>query len=59
MKAQYAARRHAPTQEHLDRMLRQFSRERRAAILDRLRPHLNFEPRPLDLLRPAIEPRPR
>jgi hypothetical protein len=43
MKAQYAAQRHARTPEDLDRLLRQFSPERRPAILERLRPHLGFE----------------
>jgi hypothetical protein len=44
MKARYAAQRHARTPEDLDNLLRQFSAERRAAILDRLRPHLGFAP---------------
>jgi hypothetical protein len=48
MKAQYAAKRHAHTPEELNRVLRQFSPERRPAILERLRPHLGFEPDSLD-----------
>jgi hypothetical protein len=44
MKAQSAAKRHVRTPEDLDRLLRQFSSERRPAILERLRPHLGFDP---------------
>jgi hypothetical protein len=44
MKAQSAAKRHARTPEELDRLLRQFSPERRPAILERLRAHLSFDP---------------
>jgi hypothetical protein len=45
MKAKYAADTYAKTQEELDVLLGQFANKH--AILDRLRPHLQFEPLPL------------
>ena len=44
MKARHVAHKHVRSQEDLDKLLRQFSRDRRARILERLRPHLEFEP---------------
>lgn len=45
MKAQRAARLYAQDQAALDKLLRQFSPARRAQILERLRPHLTFNPK--------------
>jgi len=47
MKAKYAADRYAKSQEELDELLSQFPRESRQGLLDRLTPHLTFEPGPL------------
>jgi hypothetical protein len=46
--AKYAADEHARTQEDLNKLLSQFGQEYRQEIIDRLRPHLTFEPEPLD-----------
>ncbi len=47
MKARRGAKEHARTQEDLNRLLRQFSPVHRAGLLERLRPHLEFEPEQL------------
>ena len=46
MKARRVARKHARTQEDLNRILSQFSPVHHAGLLARLRPHLEFEPAP-------------
>jgi hypothetical protein len=47
MKAKYAADRFARSQKDLNELLSQFPLENRQRILDRLTPHLTFEPVPL------------
>jgi hypothetical protein len=47
MKAKYAADRFARSQEELDTLLSQFPLENRQRLLERLAPHLTFEPSPL------------
>lgn len=47
MKAQQAAER-IHTQDHLDELLRQFSPVHHAGLIERLRPHLKFEPEPFE-----------
>jgi hypothetical protein len=36
------------SQGHLDELLRQFTRAHHAGIIERLKPHLTFEPRPFE-----------
>ena len=48
MKAKYAADNFATNQKDLDTLLSQFDPAYRQEILDRLTPHLTFEPEPLD-----------
>jgi hypothetical protein len=47
MKAKYAADQYARTQEDLDTLLGQFGPADAQSILDQLRPHLTFEPKPI------------
>lgn len=44
IKAQSMAHRYVKTQQQLDELLRQFSPVHHAGIIERLRPHLDFEP---------------
>ena len=46
MKAISAAGRHARTQDDLDTLLAQIAAPYRQTILERLKPHLSFEPKP-------------
>jgi hypothetical protein len=48
MIAKYAADTHARSQEELDTLLAQFGPAYAQSILDRIKPHLTFEPKPLD-----------
>jgi hypothetical protein len=55
MKAKYAADEHVRSQKELDELLTQFLPEHRQTILDRLTPHLTFEPEPLGWTPPEGE----
>ena len=48
MRAKYAADEYARNQKELDTLLWQFHPAERQSILDRLKPHLTFEPLPLN-----------
>jgi len=47
-KAKRIADSYIKDQDSLDKILAQFSPAHRSHVLERLRPHLTFEPKPLD-----------